>query len=484
MAQEWCLRNSHVLDDSLSFHDLGVSAYRGANAETGRLGDFLEAVRAGQVAKGSILLVEALDRLSRLVPRKAQRVLEDIVDQGITVVTLNDQRQYTAESMNEDPLSLLQSILVFMRANEESETKGRRVRAAWEAKRSNASTKPLTSITPAWVTLNKATGRIDPIPERVKIVKRIYRMTLDGHGSESIAKSLEQEGVKPWGRGKFWHKTYIQKIQRYPAVMGWYTPHTETYTDGKAKRNPQATVKGYFPAVIDEETFNAVQAMKLQRSPKQSVASGGIQSLLAGLARCPNCGATMTRVMKGNAKKAGPPKLVCTTAKRGAGCEYRGVHQEHVEAAILENIEWLVATIPSNCEDLDAEWKQLETNFDATNDAIEGVVEALTLKPLPSLIDKLSALEQGKEVLQGQMRELALKIGAESDLVLEKRAKDALEVLRAEPLDRQKGNAALRRLFDAVIVDYESGTLEMQWKHGQRSEVIYGFPKDDANTHG
>jgi DNA invertase Pin-like site-specific DNA recombinase len=476
MAQEWCIRNGHVLDDSLSFKDLGVSAYRGANAETGRLGDFLEAVRAGQVPKGAVLLVEALDRLSRLTPRKAMRVLEDIVDQGVTVVTLNDQRKYTAESMSADPFSLLQTIIVFMRANEESETKGRRVRAAWEAKRSAASTKPLTSITPAWVTLNRVTGRIEPIPERVEVVKRIYRMTLDGHGSASIAKGLEGEGVKPWGRGKIWHKTYIQKIQSNPAVLGWYTPHAETYEDGKIKRNPQGTVKGYFPQVIDEETFSAVQAMKLQRSPKETVTAGGVQNLLAGLAKCPSCGATMTRVMKGDVRKAGRPKLVCTTAKRGGGCEYRGVHQSHVEAAILANIERLVATVPSNSEDLDAEWKRLETNLDATIAAIEGVVKALTLKPLRSLINKLSALEQAKEQLEGQLRDLALRIGAESNLVLEKRAQDALEVLRNEPLDRQKGNAALRRLFDAVVVDYEAGMLDMVWKHGPRSEVVYAFP--------
>jgi DNA invertase Pin-like site-specific DNA recombinase len=43
MAQQWCLQNGYELDASLTFHDLGISAYRGNNAETGKLADFLEA---------------------------------------------------------------------------------------------------------------------------------------------------------------------------------------------------------------------------------------------------------------------------------------------------------------------------------------------------------------------------------------------------------------------------------------------------------
>src|SRR5205085_9698785 len=65
------------LDTELTFEDLGVSAYRGANVETGRLGEFLIAVQQGIIKKGSYLLIENLDRLSRNKARKATRLLED-----------------------------------------------------------------------------------------------------------------------------------------------------------------------------------------------------------------------------------------------------------------------------------------------------------------------------------------------------------------------------------------------------------------------
>jgi DNA invertase Pin-like site-specific DNA recombinase len=56
------------------YHDLGVSAFRGKNVEDGKLGLFLNAVKAGKVPRGSYLLVESLDRLSRQQLQKSLRI--------------------------------------------------------------------------------------------------------------------------------------------------------------------------------------------------------------------------------------------------------------------------------------------------------------------------------------------------------------------------------------------------------------------------
>ena len=67
-----------------------MSAYRGRNATEGTLAAFLDACRSGRVAKGLVLLLENLDRLSRDVVRKAGRTLEDICAEGIDVVDLSE----------------------------------------------------------------------------------------------------------------------------------------------------------------------------------------------------------------------------------------------------------------------------------------------------------------------------------------------------------------------------------------------------------
>ncbi|MAP11497.1 MAG: hypothetical protein CMQ61_05530 [Gammaproteobacteria bacterium] len=64
-AHRYALDHGLELDDAVSFRDLGVSAYRGKNATEGALRDFILAVDEGHIPRGSYLLVENLDRLSR-----------------------------------------------------------------------------------------------------------------------------------------------------------------------------------------------------------------------------------------------------------------------------------------------------------------------------------------------------------------------------------------------------------------------------------
>lgn len=60
----------------------------------GRLAAFLKLVKTGKVVKGSYLIVESLDRLSRNDLPKALRLFLDILEAGIVVVTLSDNHVY------------------------------------------------------------------------------------------------------------------------------------------------------------------------------------------------------------------------------------------------------------------------------------------------------------------------------------------------------------------------------------------------------
>src|SRR5258708_29355680 len=69
-AEAWCAKQNVELDRELTFEDLAVSAFHGRNVEVGALGVFLRAVEDGRVPRGSYLLVESLDRVSRQTARK------------------------------------------------------------------------------------------------------------------------------------------------------------------------------------------------------------------------------------------------------------------------------------------------------------------------------------------------------------------------------------------------------------------------------
>ncbi|RQT46842.1 recombinase family protein [Burkholderia cepacia] len=473
MALEYAARNGLELDESLTFHDLGVSAYRGLNAEAGRLADFLEAVRVGLVPTGSYLLVEALDRLSRLTPRKAVRVLEDIVEAGVTVVTLNDGRAYTAENLDDDPVSLLVAIVYFMRANEESATKSRRLKSAWESKRNALDTKPLTAVVPAWIRLDQETGTLQLIPERADIIRRIFEMHQAGTGVALIAATLNREGVPCFGAGAHWHRTYIRKVLSNPAAMGTFIPHRLVYLEGKRTRVPLEPVPDYFPAVVSSDEFSSAQ--RQVETPARHRA-GKVVNLLAGLAKCPKCGSTMTRVNKGSGTKAAKPKLVCTRAKAGAGCEYKAVTLEDVEDALVSSADYLSGSAPSGAGTLDADLAEAEQAIEVTRESIDNLVSVLAATPSQAVAARLSELETALEALNDKRDHLAAQVIAASGPLLVKRLDELEAALSAEPRDNAKANAMLRTMFGSITVDYETGTLEMHWKQGGVSSLTYAWP--------
>ena len=168
---------------------------KGKNRGYSGPGGFLAEIQDGNVERGSVLLVEALDRISRQTARKAVRTLEDIVESGVDVVTLNDGKRYTMASL--DGTDFLMAILLFMRGAEESATKAKRNAASWAAKRAAMlKGRIVTRRVPAWLTVTGSaadggTVKLKPDPVRVAVIKRIFREYNAGAGTGSIARMPE-----------------------------------------------------------------------------------------------------------------------------------------------------------------------------------------------------------------------------------------------------------------------------------------------------
>lgn len=89
----------------VTYEDLGVSAFDRANVTTGRLSAFIQAAESGAIERGSYLLVENLDRLSRADLSDGIALLDRLVKFGIRVVTLIDKKVLDEESIK-DPMCL------------------------------------------------------------------------------------------------------------------------------------------------------------------------------------------------------------------------------------------------------------------------------------------------------------------------------------------------------------------------------------------
>jgi DNA invertase Pin-like site-specific DNA recombinase len=292
MAEKYAADHNLRLDLALSFRDLGVSAYRGRNAKEGALRAFLEAMEHNLVPPNSYLLIESLDRLSRDRILAAQALFMQIIQAGVHIVTLTDQRCYSLESLNQNPLDLIVSLVSMMRANEESEMKSRRIRASFDIRRSQLSEKPWSSRCPGWLRLDKAAGKFIIVEDRADVVRGIYRDVLSGVGHQTIARQLNEQQVPLFGhgnqQGRIWQKSLIRHFLRTPTVIGTLVPFISEYVDGAKRMRPQAPVENYYPAIIDRSDWDRVQAKREAWCAHyhNEVPKTGRVNLLAGLS-CP-----------------------------------------------------------------------------------------------------------------------------------------------------------------------------------------------------
>lgn len=484
-ARKWAEARALPLDESLTLTDQGVSAYRGSNTDEDRgLGAFLYACRQGLIRPGSFLLVESLDRISRMSPRRAQRLLDDIVDAGVTVVTLNDGQEYTAERLDTDQTALFISLMVAWRAHEESKTKGRRVAAAWAEKRRkvrDGEAVKLTERAPAWLQWT-AEGWAERAPH-ADTVRRVYAMTLAGTGEHKIAAVLNAEDVPVMSGGRQWHRSTVSKLLRNPAVIGALTPGHIEFIGGKRRRVTEEPIAGVFPAVISEQDWLTVRALKDGKAAAQRGrhASAPLANIFAGLARCPECGAAMTRVNKGNPAKGGKPKLVCTDAKAGKATHgYRSVPLDQLTDAFLTSWQSLMAEIPAGDRggSLDTEASQTRGAISALEDHLESLVVATESNPSVALAGRVRQVEEELKTYRAMLHELEEAQANTDHGIIHSRMGGLAEAVEPEdggPMDVARVNAALKTLFAGITVEYSRGRLRFHWRQGGETTIMYAW---------
>lgn len=257
-AVDVCKENDWVLDETLTLNDLGVSAFRGANAKVGALSEFLEAIRIGRVLRGSVLIIESIDRLSRSKVGDALQLFISILNSGVSIVTREPRRTYTQDSIN-DIAALLEPLIYMSRAHEESATKSFRLKDAWAKKkeRAAASGLPMTRMAPRWLELTETGYKL--IPDRAATVREIFRLSAEGMGVQRILNHLVANPKKypPFGDSGKWRDSYILQILSNRATFGEFQPQMRE--DGNKRVDCGQPIKNYFPSVISEDLFYQVQ---------------------------------------------------------------------------------------------------------------------------------------------------------------------------------------------------------------------------------
>ena len=142
---------------------------------------------------------------------------------------------------------------------------------------------------------DKETGKIVINEEQAKVVRRIYKLFLQGFSTGAIAKELTALGIKtPMGKDVWREGTvgHILTNEKYRGDALMQKTITVDFLQKKTKKNegeaPQYYVEGNHPAIIEPELFDMVQA-EMQRRKSKSRKYSGV-SIFSNKIKCSECG--------------------------------------------------------------------------------------------------------------------------------------------------------------------------------------------------
>lgn len=475
LSVEYAARLGLLLDTKLNLRDLGISAYDRSNLKKGALGQFLRLVEDGRIEKGSYLLVESLDRLSRDKVMDALSVFTDILRAGIIIVTLSDEQVYSYERSNDNWASLIVSIAIMSRANEESAMKSRRIRSSWDAKRKNIATKRLTARCPYWLKPAEGDQGFEFIPERVEVVKRIFQMSREGIGTVTIVKTLNAENVPRFSeKTDGWQNSYIQKILSSHAVYG----ELQLALQRDGELTPLDVIPDYYPPIMSKEEWIIVASARSSRRTRGGVSKGkNLSNLFSGLLRCGYCGGAMNMGgyshVRANGRKSEGKYIACSSARRGLGCNFVQWDYHDLEQLVLRfckvvdlaqvlgvnrNAEAEINNAMRRLESIKLEIADVSVRNESLLDALEKAEEGV---PPQLIIDRLRAYETKRNDLQVDKQQAEEEImrltnsrvdaAVQQNLILE--LQQQLETLEGSELHllRIRLSEAIKRVITKIV---------------------------------
>ncbi len=421
----WLSQNSDKYISYQPFRDLGMSGYSGKHLG-GDLGRLLELAKQGTFEDGDLLVIEALDRLSRLVPLDAFDLVREIVKSGLSIYTLEDNQKYSKETLNTNELALTQLIWKLQGAHSYSKRLGTRVAAAHAAKRAKAIEGKADKVVAAvWLKNGKL---LSPFSGMVKTAVEMY---LDGYGTRAIAIKLteivktasEQEGGN-------------ELRKRYKRPIGARTVHrwlVNPALNGHWKSKDGLREKCFEP-LIDSTTWLALEAEIKKRAGKFVSVGVSKHYELSGLVKC-SCKAPFTvRVQKPSATKAEPlgspaylakPPILymnCSSYLKDGGCANNSTWPYQVFKYIYEQtistcLHQIALSIPIRqeikkaLEALDEELSKLERQRQAVANLYIDTLEDSYRKKGKEIDEKLVKVKSKKSLLVSENAALATNTG-------------------------------------------------------------------------
>lgn len=275
--------------------------YSGTNFNRPAFKELIKNIDSGIVGT---VIVKDMSRLGRDYLKVGYYSEVYFGEAGVHFIAVNDNVDNTIE--NDSDFTPFRNIMNEWYAKDTS----KKVRAVIRAKGMSGKS---TCNCPPYGYIKDENGNWLVEKEAAEIVKRIYRLCIEGYGPMQISKKLNaQEAISPvvwknkvgWkyklekvDHPELWTVSAIRRILSNPIYLG----NTVNFRTKKKSYKSHSVV--YLPkdewvifedtheAIIDRDTFDTVQ--KLREGVRRRVSIDGEMSIFSGLLYCADCGAKM-----------------------------------------------------------------------------------------------------------------------------------------------------------------------------------------------
>lgn len=452
--------------------DAGVSAFRAKNSTSGKLAGFISAVESGVIPSDSWLYVENLDRLSRADATTANELFLRLLRLGLTLVTGMDGKTFTRDSVNQNPTDLMLSILLFMRANEESLTKQKRAFETTlkliERYRSGLPVNIKSAgSSPWWIDASGPNNEaVKQHPIHFKAAKEAVRLLLSGWGNYRVTNYLNDNSeLYPPPAGKKsknerkevrWTVPNIKKMRLNRALMGEKVLTLNNITHH---------LENYFPPVCTSAEFARLQDVASNNKMPQGEQKQVITLLSGmGILRCSHCGGAMT-----SSSKQGKIRYMCESGKkRMSSCKAWSVSGALVERCLLQPLINGYISLVMDKQDSDQSISGLIDSLRGELEAIQSQIDNTTTAismggNLGSLVAMLQGFESRKSAILVDLDKLAQRelLQGSRDQQIEKIV-DTVELITPELIEdtTDPDRLNIREVVRAVIARVTIGKGE------------------------
>lgn len=318
---------SHLIQSTPGWDYVGVFIDEGITGTSTKhrdgFNDLMDTARAGGV---DVILTKSISRLARNTVDLLDAVRE-LKALGVAVRFEREQID-TASADGEFLLTLLASF-----AQEESRSMSKNIK--WGIRKKYAdgfmhSRQPYG--------YQYVDGDLEIIEAEAAIIRRIFTEFLEGISPEATADRLNDEGIKP-RRGTKFHGQTIRKWLENETYTGaailqkYYRPGVaDTNTQPNTGELPRYLVEESHPAIIDQATFDAVQAelARRRRLGRGATPTGGTNAFTSRI-HCGTCGKHYQRRTK-KRRHDSVKFWWCETATKGKGnpCHAPQLRETHL----------------------------------------------------------------------------------------------------------------------------------------------------------